>query len=100
MDLPTEPFTIPGLRRPRDEAEFAALMAVVEARLDARGLPLPGRAMQGFMTVQLSLGEAMSAGPLPRCEPAAGCYSGEDLGARVWRWYEARYGEALGVGGA
>jgi hypothetical protein len=97
MEASNGPFFVPGLKRPQNEAEFQALMEAVDSHLKSRDVPVHGRPLQGFATVSSSLKMSLRFGPERDKEPADGCYSGDDLVTRIFRWFDGRYGDKLKI---
>jgi hypothetical protein len=88
---------IPDLTLPTHEAEFLAFMEAVDQHLQSLNVPITGRPMRGWLTISHSLGLGLSLFPREKREPRPGCYTGDDLVIRIFRWFEARYGERLNI---
>lgn len=85
---------MPAWPVPRDEAEFAHLMQVVDQELTAGGVLIHARPMHALTLISQRLGLTFRLAPVDA--PAVpGNYQGDSLVAHVHAWYERMYGDRL-----
>lgn len=81
---------------PEDDSEFASLMEEIDEYLRREDVDIPARPLRGASEVAKRLNIEFPLAPGdPDYEPTE--YSGLDLSVRIFRWFEARYGDRLQI---
>lgn len=70
----------------RSEREFQTLMESLDQEMRAEGIPLEARPMNGWSRVPQRIGAPLRF-PVPDRAPHDGCYEGDELTIRIFRWF-------------
>jgi len=73
------------------------MMEKVDFALREKGIPPYARPIQGWLCISASLSLGLSMFPKEQRNPREGCYTGDDLTIRIFRWFDERYGEKLNM---
>lgn len=91
---PTEAGPLPEWAVPTTDVEFESFMREIDRRLQSESVPIVGRVIRGIGEASKMLAAGLPVS-VPKRDPVAGAYEGDDLVMRMSQWFDAQYGERL-----
>ena len=85
------------ITQPTNDKEFEEMMQIVDRHLRESNVPPHARPFRGWFEISGTLKLGLRISAEQNRDPMVGCYDGDDLTIRIFRWFDRHYGDKVNL---